>query len=74
MVHNVDSVRQGLSCQCMQNESNRDVVINVTLLISRYSLIRNSHEPSMKDLEITFQGNLCRCTGYRPIIEGSTEL
>lgn len=39
-------------------------------VMSMYSLLRNSPQPSMKDLEIAFQGNLCRCTGYRPIIEG----
>uniref|UniRef100_A0A336MLN1 Xanthine dehydrogenase n=1 Tax=Culicoides sonorensis TaxID=179676 RepID=A0A336MLN1_CULSO len=40
------------------------------IVMSMYALLRNSPEPSMKDLEKAFQGNLCRCTGYRPIIEG----
>lgn len=41
-------------------------------VMSMYALLRSceSGAPSMKDLEIAFQGNLCRCTGYRPIIEG----
>jgi xanthine dehydrogenase/oxidase len=40
------------------------------IVMSMYALLRSSPKPSMKDLEIAFQGNLCRCTGYRPIIEG----
>ncbi|KAK5644717.1 hypothetical protein RI129_006017 [Pyrocoelia pectoralis] len=39
-------------------------------VMSMYTLLRNSPLPKMKDLEKTFQGNLCRCTGYRPIVEG----
>lgn len=43
-------------------------------VMSMYALLRSRTDeqgpPSMKDLEIAFQGNLCRCTGYRPIIEG----
>lgn len=38
--------------------------------MSMYALLRTNPTPSMKDMEIAFQGNLCRCTGYRPIIEG----
>lgn len=38
--------------------------------MSMYALLRSIPKPTMKDMEIAFQGNLCRCTGYRPIIEG----
>lgn len=40
------------------------------IIMSMYALLRSIPNPSMKDMEIAFQGNLCRCTGYRPIIEG----
>uniref|UniRef100_T1GQG1 2Fe-2S ferredoxin-type domain-containing protein n=1 Tax=Megaselia scalaris TaxID=36166 RepID=T1GQG1_MEGSC len=40
------------------------------IVMSMYALLRSLPQPSMKDMEVAFQGNLCRCTGYRPIIEG----
>ncbi|VEN52953.1 unnamed protein product, partial [Callosobruchus maculatus] len=40
------------------------------IVMSMYTLLRNSPKPSFKELEVAFQGNLCRCTGYRPILEG----
>ncbi|XP_053662895.1 xanthine dehydrogenase-like [Anopheles marshallii] len=40
------------------------------IVMSMYSLLRSSPVPSMKEMEVAFQGNLCRCTGYRPILEG----
>lgn len=40
------------------------------IVMSMYTLLRNTPMPKMKDLNVAFQGNLCRCTGYRPIIEG----
>lgn len=38
--------------------------------MSMYALLRNNDQPTMEDILDAFQGNLCRCTGYRPIIEG----
>ncbi|KAM4602225.1 xanthine dehydrogenase/oxidase isoform 2-T2 [Polymixia lowei] len=40
------------------------------IVMSMYALLRNKPQPTMADLEEAFQGNLCRCTGYRPILEG----
>uniref|UniRef100_A0A8B9TW44 Xanthine dehydrogenase n=1 Tax=Anas platyrhynchos TaxID=8839 RepID=A0A8B9TW44_ANAPL len=40
------------------------------IVMSMYTLLRNKPEPNMEDIEDAFQGNLCRCTGYRPILEG----
>ncbi|XP_060529120.1 xanthine dehydrogenase isoform X2 [Cylas formicarius] len=40
------------------------------MVMSMYVLLRQSPKPKMEELEETLQGNLCRCTGYRPILDG----
>eukprot|EP00795_Rhopilema_esculentum_P016010 gene16010-7346_t len=39
------------------------------IVMSMYTLLRNTPKPCMADVEEYFKGNLCRCTGYRPILE-----
>ncbi|XP_033860545.1 aldehyde oxidase 5 isoform X1 [Acipenser ruthenus] len=40
------------------------------MVMSMYTLLRNIPEPSIEDIREALTGNLCRCTGYRPIIDG----
>ncbi|XP_072912176.1 xanthine dehydrogenase/oxidase isoform X4 [Hemitrygon akajei] len=40
------------------------------IVMSVYTLLRNNLNPTMEEIEDTLQGNLCRCTGYRPILDG----
>lgn len=39
--------------------------------MSLYALLRNDSSPSEHDVEEAFDGNLCRCTGYRPILDAA---
>lgn len=39
--------------------------------MSLYALLRNDSNPSEHDIEEAFDGNLCRCTGYRPILDAA---
>ncbi|CAL8288484.1 unnamed protein product [Lota lota] len=39
------------------------------MVMSMYALLRNHPEPSMEEIREALGGNLCRCTGYRPIID-----
>ncbi|XP_069851873.1 aldehyde oxidase 3-like isoform X1 [Dipodomys merriami] len=39
------------------------------MVMSIYTLLRNHPQPSTEQLMESLSGNLCRCTGYRPIVE-----
>ncbi|ORY60099.1 xanthine dehydrogenase [Pseudomassariella vexata] len=41
------------------------------IVMSLYALLRNNESPTEHDIEEAFDGNLCRCTGYRPILEAA---
>lgn len=41
------------------------------IVMSLYALLRNDPSPSQRDVEEAFDGNLCRCTGYRPILDAA---
>ncbi|PVI05704.1 xanthine dehydrogenase [Periconia macrospinosa] len=41
------------------------------IVMSLYALLRNTEAPSEHDVEEAFDGNLCRCTGYRPILDAA---
>ncbi|KAL4225354.1 hypothetical protein ACF0H5_016043 [Mactra antiquata] len=37
-------------------------------VMSAFALLRNNPNPTRDEVERAFEGNLCRCTGYRPIL------
>ncbi|KAI8867184.1 xanthine dehydrogenase, partial [Ramicandelaber brevisporus] len=41
------------------------------IVMSLYTLLRNNPTPTDAAIESAFDGNLCRCTGYRPILEAA---
>eukprot|EP01065_Artemidia_motanka_P006570 TRINITY_DN1321_c6_g1_i1.p1 TRINITY_DN1321_c6_g1~~TRINITY_DN1321_c6_g1_i1.p1 ORF type:complete len:1373 (+),score=457.81 TRINITY_DN1321_c6_g1_i1:112-4119(+) len=38
-------------------------------VVSMYAALRNNATPTMAQIERCLDGNLCRCTGYRPILD-----
>jgi xanthine dehydrogenase small subunit len=42
-------------------------------IMSLFSLFKNSDHPSRDEIDDALTGNLCRCTGYRPIIEAAAK-
>lgn len=41
--------------------------------MSMYTLLRNNPHPTEAQILSAFDGNLCRCTGYRPIVQGFSQ-
>lgn len=41
------------------------------IVMSLYALLRNNDQPTERDVEEAFDGNLCRCTGYRSILDAA---
>ena len=43
------------------------------MLMSAYALFLENPTPTEEEIETTIEGTLCRCTGYKPIIQAITE-
>jgi xanthine dehydrogenase small subunit len=43
------------------------------VVMSLFALYKNHHNPSKEIVEDALTGNLCRCTGYRPIIDAALD-
>ncbi|KAJ3055193.1 hypothetical protein HK097_011269 [Rhizophlyctis rosea] len=41
------------------------------IVMSLYALTKDKMNPTQEEVDEAFDGNLCRCTGYRPILEGA---
>lgn len=39
------------------------------MVMTMYTLFHNTPQPTADQMERALEGNLCRCTGYRPIVE-----
>lgn len=42
------------------------------MLMSAYALFLENPTPTGEEIETAIEGNLCRCTGYKPIIQAIT--
>jgi 4-hydroxybenzoyl-CoA reductase subunit alpha len=43
------------------------------MVITALDFIRNNPQPSVEEIKLALSGNLCRCTGYKKIIEAVAE-
>ncbi len=39
-------------------------------VMNMFTLLRNNPKPTQQEVEDAFDGHICRCTGFRPILEG----
>ena len=43
-------------------------------VMSLYELYRNNSKPTRREIDDALSGNLCRCTGYRPIVDAAHKM
>ncbi len=43
-------------------------------VMSLFALYKNNAQPTRRDIDDALAGNLCRCTGYRPIIDAANRM
>jgi xanthine dehydrogenase/oxidase len=64
---NIHPIQKALAC----THSSQCGYCTPGIVMSLYAQLKQHPKSSEKEIEDCFDGNLCRCTGYRPILEGA---
>ncbi|XP_055891066.1 xanthine dehydrogenase/oxidase-like isoform X3 [Biomphalaria glabrata] len=59
--------------QLVENHGTQCGFCTPGFIMSMYTLLRNNPKPTLREIQENFDGNLCRCTGYRPILQAFSE-
>ncbi|XP_052796223.1 xanthine dehydrogenase/oxidase-like [Mya arenaria] len=68
-VGNTDTGLHAVQRRLLENHGLQCGFCTPGFVMSAFTLLRNHPAPSRRQVERSIEGNLCRCTGYRPIIE-----
>ncbi|XP_078341833.1 xanthine dehydrogenase/oxidase-like isoform X2 [Crassostrea virginica] len=71
-VEGIGSTRNGLhpiQQNMMENHGVQCGFCTPGMVMTMYTFFRNNPKPTQEGMERALEGNLCRCTGYRPILE-----
>ncbi|XP_071482593.1 xanthine dehydrogenase/oxidase-like [Diadema antillarum] len=71
-IEGLGSVRTGLHAvqECLaKSRTNLFHFSSPGIAMSMYALLRNNPRPTMEDVVTSVEGNLCRCSSYRPILD-----
>ncbi|KAK5579855.1 hypothetical protein RB653_009543 [Dictyostelium firmibasis] len=71
-IEGLGSVNKGLHSiqeRISENSGSQCGFCTPGIIMALYAFLRSNPNSSQKDIEQNFDGNLCRCTGYRPILD-----
>ncbi|KAK3754124.1 hypothetical protein RRG08_024197 [Elysia crispata] len=67
---NVRTKLHPIQRQLAENHGSQCGFCTPGIVMSVYALLRNHPRPTKQQIYEALDGNLCRCTGYRPILDG----
>ncbi len=73
-IGNVTSALDRAQYQIAGNNGSQCGYCTPGFVMSMYTLLQNEPEPTEREVEDNFDGHICRCTGYRPILDGFRQL
>ena len=59
----------GADVATLTRAAEADLVLSLPYGREAASLLAEVHDPSIDDIRLGLSGNLCRCTGYYPIMQ-----
>ena len=73
-VISIEGLAQGKSLHILQESFLKSGAVQCGfctpgMILSAYALLSENHDPTEHEINVAISGNLCRCTGYKQIVD-----